>query len=327
MTRLENLVIHIGMPKTGSTAIQRVMGMNRAMLRDVGIAFPKAASQGDAHHPVAWAASLARVPRPDIEPLAELLAGLEQELQDGELGIISSEALFHLPMEELQPINEWVGRISSSVLVVAYVRPPASYHEGWYRQIVKNKGYSLTFPEHLQKKARVRSLHRLTDYERTFGAEKLQVRPFDRSAFPRTDVIADFCKVIGIPESVMTVPENATFNPSLDAELTEMKARMHSEGFAQSPRLERAFLEWARSRTPSRRSLFSPDSWREFRDETADEHRQLLERYGLPDDFVDEEPKEFTTKPMSDARYGQLIEELRERDATLFRDAGLGRDD
>ena len=319
--RIDRIVIHAGMPKTGSTAIQRVLGLNRPILAEQGFCFPTAATRGDAHHPLAWSATLQRVPRRDVPGLDQTLAALTDELVGGfRVGILSSEALFHVPPQDWDPIVDWAREIAGSVHVCVYVRSPAAYHEGWYRQRVKTSGYERTFGEHLAATGVIDTLSRLDGLSRIWG--KLMVRPYLREAFPDEDVVLDFCRAIGLDASTLAPVPLQRLNPSLNAELTEFKLALNRSGVEHTPRLERALVSWTRERPPDDRSLFSPDEWAGFIARTAESHRALVTRYGLPSELDDREPVEYTTRPLDAKRFRELFDEFAERFPDLATEIG-----
>lgn len=196
-------MIHVGMPKTGSTAIQHTLAANRDSLAAEGIHYPPSYSVGRAHHTLAWSASVNRVPRDGVPPLDIVLDALTDDLA-GVTGtaILSSEALFHLPAREIAPIVRWARKLADSVLLISYVRPPAAYHEGWYRQLVKTSQYELNFAQHLQRAPRVRTLVRLEGLQTLDGAT-LHVLPYQLDLLSRGDVVADFCAHLGIESSTL----------------------------------------------------------------------------------------------------------------------------
>lgn len=311
--RAERVVFHVGMPKTGSTAIQRILAANRAYLQSEGVFFPRALSRGGAHHPLAWSASLDRVPRDGVPPLLEGLHLLSDEVAGAEQIVISSEALFYLPRGEWTSIVEWATSVGRSVDAIVYIRPPADFHEGWYRQLVKNRGYSSTFAEHLSQAPIIMTSERMAVLEDLFGLQNLRVRPYLRAAFKKGDILEDFCAQLGIDPNGLDRAHDIFVNPSLDAELTEFKALLHKRGLPQTPRLERVFIAWSEERKMPYRSLYSPASWDAFVAETRDEHGAVCARYGLPRDLEDSLPSQFTHLPMSRHDFETLLTEFQMR--------------
>lgn len=245
----------MGMPKTGSTAIQNALAINRNVLIRREIHYPETATRGNAHHPLAWSAALERKPRDDVPPLTSVLDSLTRELEGSTgVAVLSSEALFHLPSGELRPIIEWSETVSRSVVAVVYVRSPAAFHEGWYRQLVKTSGYSLTFEQHLRSAPVVNVRSRLEMTEDLSGRSRLMVRPYLRAAFANGDVVQDFCSSIGVDCSDMKKIERLDSNPSLDVELVEIKVKLHQLGIEHSHRLANALLEWSATRQHDQRS-------------------------------------------------------------------------
>ena len=297
------------MPKTGSTAIQRTLAFNRQVLSKQGFMYPMAATRGEAHHPLAWSARLDRVPMDGALPLLHTLRNLSEELeQQPGSAILSSEALFFLPKREIQPILDWAGRLARSTVAYVYVRTPTALVESRYRQRIQDSDYDRAFADHLTD-TRVSLLPRL----RTWSKASLIVRPYVREAFKDGDVVEDFCDTIGLDSSGFSTVETKRSNPSIDAALTEFKLRLNRSGVEHTPQLFRALLSWTIERPSSARSLYSPATWRDFVDRTAEDHTRIITEYGLPDDLRDTPPEEFTLEPMSDNLFNDLLSEFSDR--------------
>ncbi|NCC94764.1 MAG: hypothetical protein EOM10_16105, partial [Opitutae bacterium] len=146
------LYLHIGAPKTGSTALQRGLADSRESLLESGILYPEAASRAGGHHDLAFLLH-GRYPEwaiPQDAPLETLWAELEAEVgaHSGDV-ILSSENFYLYPAPEalarLMEASEPFRRFR--VRVVVYVRPQEAAVESWYNQAVKAQGVSAEFPD------------------------------------------------------------------------------------------------------------------------------------------------------------------------------------
>ena len=49
------IILHIGVYKTGTTAVQSFLARNRSALAEQGVLYPESFTRFDAHHPLPWA--------------------------------------------------------------------------------------------------------------------------------------------------------------------------------------------------------------------------------------------------------------------------------
>ncbi len=132
------LYLHIGLHKTGTSAIQRFLGYDRAVLGKMGVIVPGDQVDVNLHHHIALQASIwanaetARKKfRNTIEPIAYL----------GERIVLSSE-VFAGPNIHIKVLDELTSYFST-IRVIVYLRRGDTMIESAYNQIV-NGGIRLT---------------------------------------------------------------------------------------------------------------------------------------------------------------------------------------
>jgi len=206
-------ILHIGAPKTGSTAIQRALFENQDKLLAHDFLYPNVSLRGYGHHDLAfllgggypdWATSQART----LEDLrGDLLAALRRH-PVGTV-IISSENFYLYPKpKELRDLLLSVGMAPDDpVSVICYVRRQDAAHVSWYNQTVKAQGSVLSFAEC------VRQHRSLWDYEQglrpwqeTFGTAALSIRDYSSFGAGAGDILEDFFCAIGLPLTDFKVP-------------------------------------------------------------------------------------------------------------------------
>lgn len=197
------IIVHIGAPKTGSSAIQTFLSINRAALLDVGgIVYPsyphdKAAQRG--HPTTGNAGVLARLIAAGSRAEAE--AWVRDHLgpvsPDATI-ILSSELFWAMEGRELHLLKELLagyGQIQLVFYAGCQVRQLAS----GYWQLVKNNGGSKPFREFLGPRlASFEYFRRTRLMTRVLGAGNVVLRPYDRSQFPEQNIIFDFLAFIGL---------------------------------------------------------------------------------------------------------------------------------
>jgi hypothetical protein len=187
------LVLHIGMHKTGSTALQRALSAAATPLDQSGILYPEAGrgpQPGHAH--LAWEAKSV----PDKFPGGALTRALIDEIRraEWERVIISSEELSRVPTVSYV---RWAERLAESirvdrVQVVGYVRPQWAFLESLYAERVRGGREQRSFRDYVAAFID----HPRTDYNAAFDPWSAA---FGRNVSVRhypTDVIADFWTLV-----------------------------------------------------------------------------------------------------------------------------------
>lgn len=191
-----DVVLHIGAPKTGSSAIQYFLHQNRARLLKHGYYYPEhnfdenKVSGGHAHFGTAIAAN-------DLDRAKELLEQwLNEARQLNAKLLVSSEALYRHP-ERVKRLIE-----GHSVSVLAYFRHPLESLVSNHNQSIKRHYSTQTLDAFLYKQVGV--LNRgvsgqvFFDWVKLFGRDAVSVRPYLASCFVKGQIEQDFIQRLGI---------------------------------------------------------------------------------------------------------------------------------
>lgn len=219
-------LLHIGAPKTGSTALQAFLHANREVLQRQGWCYPDVSLRGYGHHDLAflcgggypdWAT-------PQPRSLAELVPELRAAVHGRSRVIISSENFYLLrrPAATASMLVE-SGIDLATVRVVVYLRRQDEAHLSWYNQTVKALGYSGTIEQSIAR------YHDLWDYEQNldlwaqeFGSGNIIVRRYESDDLSRWDVRRDFVVLAGIADQELTWGEQPV-NTRINRDLLELQ--------------------------------------------------------------------------------------------------------
>lgn len=196
-----SVVMHFGMPKTGTTSIQLSL-MRR--LSDPRFHYIKLVYANGSYaianafktEPAKFHRHRKQGTSPDeLRRLRhESLDSLTRELQAaaGRTAILSAEVVFTFDVPELDALCRFLGQ-HGRVTAVGYVRPPKEFIESTFQQLVKG-GRAIFGVDKLFPRYRAR----LEKFDVVLGRESTRIRLFNRASFPGGCVVQDFCGRLGI---------------------------------------------------------------------------------------------------------------------------------
>lgn len=226
----EVLYLHIGMHKTGTTALQKFFALNEEVLAAHGICYPKEgrAKTPLAHHDIAN--SLKGPPFPIRQPdksVDEYRSGI-RDCFDYFPGVLLSSEIFmrfvpafrdHLDLDlsNLAPLIS----AADQVKVIIYLRRQDDYLESFYSQEIEHDLHT-NFPDFVSNRMPdyFEICQNLADY---FGKTNVIVKIYDKRQFTGGNIFSDFLAIFGIElTGEFTLPEEG-INPSFMPDEREFK--------------------------------------------------------------------------------------------------------
>ena len=290
------LFLHIGTPKTGTSAIQLFLVTNREALEkkgwtypDFGFVYPDASETRNA----LW---LAREMDPsDDENRKKAMPQLLSAAEQFPHMILSEESL-------------WTqgGYCSEGREIIVYLRRQDQYLYSYWAQKVKKRDETRLFRQFAEEFGLA---HTKLDYCAQLdliadgvGAENLIVRPYDRSRFENGSIVYDFLGVVGLtPDDSFVFPEES--NSSMSDCVLEAKRLMNrslfqnrSGGFLYSSLWE-VQHEFEQEGKLKRRNAFSSEERKAFLRAYEKTNEDTARKYVYPDAEPDRIPPLF---PMDD---------------------------
>jgi hypothetical protein len=283
------LYLHIGIQKTGSTAVQNVCMDNQERLKRSGILFPSAGfARGSPRGPTATAGHrrlLRFMRRPDKMPLHPEARALLDEIEAANCDVIvlSCEVFSAPGKRKVVSGLEWLMKQGFDARIVAYLRRQDSWLDSFYRQLLKRDGWIRGEARSIEDFWRSEGSDwldyrsRLRPWVEAVGAENAIIRSYE-DAQDRGGVVGDFLAAIGADASELDMSRaSETFNPSVPSSAADFLRAFNvvaDSGFALKADLLKAICETALFNR-SRGSLVSPELWAELRSTYAKENEEL----------------------------------------------------
>ena len=194
----KNLYLHVGMPKSGSTAIQIFIAQNQAALLKNGVIYPRLTNSTPGHHALAshyrkggisWAEYLSK------EEIFSEFRRLEHEHDDAHSFIISSEAFWASPYKD--KLSSDLERYN--VRIIVFLRRQDEFLGAQFRQQVKVGNAIGPLDEFIETWGKAMSFKdKLFQWEEYFGRQNISVIPYNAKAWNK-GAEGKLLEVMGVP--------------------------------------------------------------------------------------------------------------------------------
>lgn len=223
------LILHIGMGKTGTTAIQNALWDNREILAREGVTYPTVGTVAKAHHLITprcppflmhtgwrflevdeWAPMLAEAGTGTIIMSSELIVWAEPH----QVASFCAALLEHF-----------------DVKIAIYLRRQDNALMAGYNQMIKTGTQVATVDQLIGRQLdRHDYLAKIWPWEKALGAQNIIVVPYERGQFHKGDLVDDFLlKVLGMerPEG-FAVTNEKNLNPRFSRAAMEYKRAINN---------------------------------------------------------------------------------------------------
>lgn len=261
MNRYDQILLHVGLSKTGSTSIQYHCRQHSALLADRGICYPtfRFGDRAFDNHSIPLVCAVAPPPNAYGLGLRRLFgdgsqevarscrAQLEQILSDvdGTTLVLSSERVAGLNETHLQALRTLLEPHARRLRVVAYIRNPESAVEAIMQERIK--AGAIVEPEAIVGRVR----RRCEALQRTFP-DHLEVFGYEQAVEQPGGVVGAFLDLLGIPVTDLASTELTYHNRRLSRESFFLadavnrrypKNRQSEHGVARKPHDLKRLLE------------------------------------------------------------------------------------
>lgn len=194
------IIIHAGLKKAGSAAIQTFLSANEAPLRALDVHYP-AVGRGHrkAHHDLAGELRNRNKAHSRFGNIADLAA--YWKTAGGGVMVISSEMFEESEAAEALDLRRRLEAADPEIRVVLILRNLVQLMPSSYLQKIKFGANTYDFDVFFRKRMAERRIHYFDTARRWaegFGWENLRVRPLDPAVLANGDLIDDFLGLVGL---------------------------------------------------------------------------------------------------------------------------------
>lgn len=218
--------LHIGAPKTGSTALQYFLYENRRKLAEQGWIYPEVSLRGFGHHDLAFllGGGYPEWAIPQEKSLSELANELQATVAECSQIILSSENFYLLPNpQKVAQMLFAAGFPTETVKIVVYIRRQDEAHISWYNQVVKAQGYSGTIDQCIQDHFKLWDYQlQLGKWAQVFERKNILIRPYEEGQLVNDDIRKDFLRLLNLSQSKLVMPDKVV-NTRLNRDILEFQ--------------------------------------------------------------------------------------------------------
>lgn len=294
---MKKIYIHVGMPKTGTTALQAFFYKNREILKEKGCIYPLEYGGEDIEVGGRYLHNDGNLGKLYVDTMLsdEQKADKIIELVD-KYGciLLSTERIWIRTADNddvnmLRLLQEKCGT-TTEIKIIVYLRRQIEYIESQYKQVVKEKKVNIDIRDYCNKwqdSKRADYKYILTLFENIVGKENVVVRVYEKEQFVDKNIFADFLQCINIPMDTRFESISKRANVSLSNSVIELKRMINRVDYDQQI-INDAFFYWMQEATCARKKTdkvihfetsISAKDKEELMEKFLDINRYVAQRY------------------------------------------------
>jgi hypothetical protein len=293
---MKKLFLHVGLGKTGSSALQSWLSLNSKAFAKQGVDYADLvpqAKKGEVSSGNGYPLHKACVSQ-DFEEVERLLNTTYFFNPGNHVALISCELFQGLRIQLLESLNETLNKCNLDVTIIVYVRSIYEQLYSTYLQGIKRASIAHRFGEEASDLIMSRSVQFLKKFVTVFGDRVLAVNYDDRN----TDIYTSMARIIGIEKTGLKALEKKV-NRSLTLEEAEVLRRMNG---LHGGKFSTSLSDFVVKSSPNVETpvYYDPELVRKVRAATDKDLRWVNEQFNLSSplvsDYYDGQSK---TKPIS----------------------------
>jgi len=271
----KTLYLHVGMNKTGTSAIQKFLSNNYESLLIKNFCYPKTSRRTSNiinHHGLFMSLHKKQYPNYRGNNFAQQFEELIQETKEYDNVIISSEILPRIPdIKELKIFKNYFDLIK----VVIYVRRYDNLFESAQNQVIKQEFTNIKI------NIKPRPFHNCKKFAAIFGKRNIICKVYDKKRFYRGDLIKDFLNVLNIDNYNELKFIKSPVNPSLDSNTFYYKQAINNylSNYEESSQVSTLLLLYQKEHRGQKLSLLTTDQRKALLKERMKDAEKCYNRY------------------------------------------------
>ncbi len=236
---MSRVYLHIGVPKTGTTALQDFCFTNRAVLMKHGVYYPDCGTVSHQPLVLSWSENVPPMNSLDwgsVCRIDEEWDKIYKIVKDDDVNVlISTESLSGLSITSDMDIPLELRRYLKglTVYVIVYIRQQDQLLQSIWNQYAKmpEEDIAVGLDEFIENPVPFSNYQTLLErWERVFGKENLIVRLYDKNVMHGGDIFSDFLHTMGIElTDEFQIPE-INVNPVANSDFVEFMIIAKSQG-------------------------------------------------------------------------------------------------
>jgi hypothetical protein len=229
---MAKLILHAGMQKTGSSAIQSSLaaasghGFVYPILGDGRFKPPKhteALIQLFSSNSAEIAEQFERAGKPMVASNdEERIRKAAADAGDGTVILSSEGATSYLGRQDLESLRRFAEELFDDLQVVAYIREPFESVSANFQTRIKGRRLAEFTPRYKPLRPRFEM------WDEIFGRDRVHLWKYDRASFPNGDVVEDFCARLGLPK-LTSADSNVTLSRPAVSALYRLNRAVHKD--------------------------------------------------------------------------------------------------
>lgn len=287
---MNKLFVHIGTPKTGTTALQKYLYENRNYLKQNGWSYmewtnpilKKNVIRSYENGSMLLSATYGGW---TLEEYKYLWDELREELDKYNV-IVSEECIWNSTAKETEEVIANFKKEYDDIVVIVYLRRQDIYAESLWNQGIKEYLESCQLQDFLQRNTSIDYLKKIEKLAEILGEENVIIRVYEKEQLIEHDIVRDFLKLIGLDAPKYELEHNELQNERLDGDLLELKRLFNDiykeqggEGYTEIFQREFFNINYAFDGEQKGRSFLSREEHDSILDKFADDNETIAKRY------------------------------------------------
>ena len=322
---MKTLYVHIGSPKTGTSAIQRFLHLNTRVLYEKGFIFRQMPFQTDFSHDYIGVGTNRNgyfLHETGTDYFKKGLGCLSDWFREKDSIILSDEGLYNKAGRKgtESGLKEYADQNNIQVRIILYLRRQDELVESYYRQSMKdNMNNTLPISSYTDRRLEKDDYAaKIACFSDVFGKESVCVRLYDPAGWKaaNTNIFADFLSCVGLSLTDEFAMPGREVNTSLSCNAAEIKRIVNQVDPYIKPehkfKVNRMF-----NSAGAKCSVLSPDK-EKYTILSEEERRKVLDRVRESNDQVAKEyldqdhlfPEDIPEAPVWDKENPDLLDDV-----------------